>query len=196
MSAKAVYQFFRAYSEGNALHIVDPNSDKTLITWSFKRQSTPHGLCLSDYVNPRDYRAGDYVCLFVTSAQGPVREKSEEAKARGEFLKSHAIQSLALETAEAAAEYLHSFLRSQWGFPDHPDMSMMDRFQAKYRGKRYSFGYPACPELEFQKELFEVMRPAEIGVSLTDGFMMSPESSVSAVVFSHPAATYFGVKGD
>ena len=72
-------------------------------------------------------------------------------------------------------------------------MKMMERFQARYRGKRYSFGYPACPELEHQKELFELLNPREIGVELTDGFMMSPESSVSAVVFSHPSAIYFGV---
>jgi 5-methyltetrahydrofolate--homocysteine methyltransferase len=73
---------------------------------------------------------------------------------------------------------------------------MMDRFQAKYRGKRYSFGYPACPDLEFQRDLFEVLKPNDVGVELTEGFMMSPESSVSALVFSHPSAVYFGVKGE
>jgi 5-methyltetrahydrofolate--homocysteine methyltransferase len=196
MQVKSVYQFFKAESEGNTLHLLDSESKRRLISWSFKRQVAPQGLCLADYVNPTDYRTQDYVCLFVTTAQGPTRKMSELAKERGEFLNSHIIQSLALETAEAAAEYLHSFLRSQWGFPDHPDMSMMDRFQAKYRGKRYSFGYPACPELEFQRELFEVLKPEDVGVELTEGFMMSPESSVSALVFSHPSASYFGVKGE
>ena len=70
---------------------------------------------------------------------------------------------------------------------------MLDRFQARYRGKRYSFGYPACPALEDQAGIFKLLRPEEIGVNLTEGFMMEPEASVSALVFHHPDATYFGV---
>jgi 5-methyltetrahydrofolate--homocysteine methyltransferase len=70
---------------------------------------------------------------------------------------------------------------------------MRDRFRSHYRGRRYSFGYPACPELEDQAILFALLRPEAIGVSLTDGFMMEPEASVSALVFHHPDAIYFGV---
>jgi 5-methyltetrahydrofolate--homocysteine methyltransferase len=70
---------------------------------------------------------------------------------------------------------------------------MMDRFQARYRGKRYSFGYPACPDLEMQTQLFRLLDAASIGVHLTDGFMMDPEASVSAMVFHHPDAKYFAV---
>jgi len=72
-------------------------------------------------------------------------------------------------------------------------MTMLDRFQARYRGKRYSFGYPACPNLEDQTGLFNLLHPEEIGVNLTEGFMMDPEASVSALVFHHPDCTYFGV---
>jgi 5-methyltetrahydrofolate--homocysteine methyltransferase len=72
-------------------------------------------------------------------------------------------------------------------------MTLMDRFQAKYRGKRYSFGYPACPRLDDQGLLWKLIQPSEIGVQLTEGFMMDPEASVSALVFHHPAATYFSV---
>ena len=70
---------------------------------------------------------------------------------------------------------------------------MMDRFQAKYVGKRYSFGYPACPRIEDQSQLFELLKPTDIGVHLTEGYMMDPEASVSAIVFHHPDAKYFGV---
>ena len=70
---------------------------------------------------------------------------------------------------------------------------MMDRFRAKYHGKRYSFGYPACPALEDQRILFDLLRPEEVGIALTDGFMMDPEASVSAIVFHHPDAVYFSV---
>ena len=114
-------------------------------------------------------------------------------KHAGEYLRSHILQALALETAEAFAELLHAELRRQWGFPDPLDLPMSERFKARYRGKRYSFGYPACPRLEDQAPLFQLLRPESIGVQLTDGFMMDPEASVSALVLHHPAATYFSV---
>jgi 5-methyltetrahydrofolate--homocysteine methyltransferase len=122
-----------------------------------------------------------------------VREQSLEWKEEGEYLKSHAVASLALETAEAAAEWLHHHLREQWGFPDPPETSAQDRFSGRYHGKRYSFGYPACPDLAGQRQLFEALQPADIGVELTEGDMMNPAASVSALVFHHPEAKYFGV---
>jgi 5-methyltetrahydrofolate--homocysteine methyltransferase len=118
---------------------------------------------------------------------------ADRFKASGDFLRMHAVQALALETAEAYAELLHAQLRSMWGTPDRPDMSMLERFRAEYPGKRYSFGYPACPRLEDQQKLFAALRPEDIGVRLTDGCMMEPEASVSAVALHHPSATYFSV---
>ena len=114
-------------------------------------------------------------------------------KERGDYLKSHAIQALALETAEAAAEWLHHKLRGQWGYADEPGTTMKDRFRARYRGKRYSFGYPACPDLSMQEPLFGLLQPGEIGIELTDEHMMDPEASVSALVLHHPDAQYFSV---
>jgi len=122
-----------------------------------------------------------------------IRELAEAAKQQGEYLRSYALQALALETAEAAAEWIHARLRALWGFADADDLSRRSLFQARYRGKRYSFGYPACPDLEQQAGLFRLLRPEEIGVQLTEGFMMEPEASVSAVVFHHPDAAYFSV---
>jgi 5-methyltetrahydrofolate--homocysteine methyltransferase len=129
----------------------------------------------------------------VTTAGAGVRERVEEWKRRGDYLKSHAFAALALETAEAAAETLHARLRRDWGFPDPPDLPREDVIAGRYRGKRYSFGYPACPDLAFQRELFRVLAPEGIGVQLTEGEMMDPEASVSALVFHHPDARYFGV---
>jgi 5-methyltetrahydrofolate--homocysteine methyltransferase len=120
-----------------------------------------------------------------------VRQRAEELKAAGEYLLCHALQALAVETAEAAAEWLHRKLREKWGFPDPPETTMVDRFQARYRGKRYSFGYPACPELADQATLFHLLDGRKIGVELTEGFMMDPEASVSALVLHHPQARYF-----
>ena len=114
------------------------------------------------------------------------------------FFEAHALQALAIETAEGAAEWLHRRIREDWGFPDPPAMTMRERFTARYRGKRYSFGYPACPNLEDQQGIWKLLQPDEIGVSLTEGMMMDPEASVSALVFHHPDCTYFtaAVAGD
>jgi 5-methyltetrahydrofolate--homocysteine methyltransferase len=135
----------------------------------------------------------DNLAIFVVGTGEGVREVAERWKAQGEYLKSHAFQALAIESAEAYAEWLHQRLRSMWGFPDSLETTMMQRFQAKYRGKRYSFGYPACPNLEDQKVIWDLLKPEEIGVRLTEGMMMEPEASVSALVFHHPQAVYFGV---
>ena len=101
--------------------------------------------------------------------------------------------ALALETAEATAEWVHARIRTLWGFADPPELTRKELFQARYQGKRYSFGYPACPDLDQQAGLFRLLRPREVGVELTEGFMMEPEASVSALVFAHPDAAYFGV---
>jgi 5-methyltetrahydrofolate--homocysteine methyltransferase len=189
MQARAVYQFFRARGEGDDLVLLDPRGTE-LFRFTFPRQEGADGLCLSDYV-----AADDAVALFLTTAGAGIRARAEAYKKNGDFLKSHLLQALALETAEGYAELLHANLRSQWGFPDPLEMTMIDRFKATYHGKRYSFGYPACPRLEDQQILFRALRPEEIGVELTDGCMMDPEASVSAVVFHHPDATYFSVAG-
>jgi 5-methyltetrahydrofolate--homocysteine methyltransferase len=84
-------------------------------------------------------------------------------------------------------------MRAAWGFPDPPELSRKEIFQARYRGTRYSFGYPACPDLDQQAQLFALLRPEEIGVDLTEGSMMEPEASVSALAFHHPDAAYFSV---
>jgi len=110
---------------------------------------------------------------------------------RGEYVRSHTLQALAIESAEGFAEKLHRDLRTAWGFPDAPGLSMIDRFKAKYQGIRVSFGYPACPDLADQEKLFRLLEPEEIGVRLTEGHMMDPEASVSALVFHHSQAEYF-----
>ena len=190
LAPSAVYQFFQATGQGNTLKIY--GNAGVLTQFDFPRQRKEGGLCLADYTSP-DLSAGDTVAFFVVTVGRGIREMAEQLKNRGDYLKSHILQALALETAEAYAEFLHGQLRKSWGFPDSPEMTMMERFQAKYRGKRYSFGYPACPRLDDQALLWELLKPGELGVQLTDGFMMDPESSVSALAFHHPAATYFSV---
>jgi 5-methyltetrahydrofolate--homocysteine methyltransferase len=188
LEARAVWRFFPAEAAGNRITLRDPGTGAVAASWDFPRQERAGGLCLADYVLP-----GDHLALFVTSAGFGVRERVERWKQEGEYLKSHAFAALALETAEAAAEHLHACLRRQWGFPDPAQITLQDTLAARYRGKRYSFGYPACPDLAFQRQLFAALAPEEIGVQLTEGEMMDPEASVSALVFHHPEARYFGV---
>ena len=188
LKARAVWRFFPAEADGNRVTLRDPETGEPVASWDFPRQNREGGLSLADYVLP-----GDHIALFVTTSGEGVRERVEAWKHDGEYLKSHAFAALALETAEAAAEWLHACLRKRWGFPDPDDLSLEDKLAARYRGKRYSFGYPACPDLAFQRELFHALQPEEIGVHLTEGDMMDPEASVSALVFHHPDARYFGV---
>jgi 5-methyltetrahydrofolate--homocysteine methyltransferase len=188
MRVEAVWRFFRATSEGNRVTLFHDDG-REAARFDFPRQRKDGGLCLADYVLPPT----DHVALFVTTAGHGIRALAEQLKHEGKFVRCHALQALAVESAEAAAELVHAKIRALWGFPDAPDATMMDRFQARYRGKRYSFGYPACPDLEMQAPLFSLLDAASIGVHLTDGFMMDPEASVSAMVFHHPDARYFAV---
>jgi 5-methyltetrahydrofolate--homocysteine methyltransferase len=192
MQARAVWQFFEAEGEGNELRLYAGRGDGTpAARFVLPRQEREPHLALPDFVLPPQGGRRDHVALFVTTAGAGIRQRAEEAKHRGEYVRSHALQALALETAEAAAEWVHQRLRNLWGFPDPPELTMPERLRAHYRGKRYSFGYPACPELADQAALFALLRPEDIGVRLTDGFMMDPEASVSALVFHHPDAVYF-----
>jgi 5-methyltetrahydrofolate--homocysteine methyltransferase len=187
MSARAVWRFHPAEADGNRVRLLDPHRRGVVAEWEFPRQASRDGLCLADYVLPEDHLA-----LFVVTAGAGVRDRVEAWKQEGEFLRSHAFAALALETAEAAAEWLHRRLRADWGLADPPSLTLQDRLSARYRGKRYSFGYPACPDLAGQHQLFAVLDPGEIGVTLTEGNMMDPEASVSAIVVHHPDARYFG----
>ena len=192
LAVRAVWQFFEAERAGNAIHLFAPGAAFPLHTFRFGRQPKPDGLCLSDYLlDPEGDGRRDHLAIFVVTAGAGVRERSEQAKAAGEYFRAHAIQALAIETAEACAEWLHRRLREDWGFPDPPATTMQDRFTARYRGKRYSFGYGACPNLDDQQGIWKLLQPDEIGVHLTEGMMMEPEASVSALVFHHPDCAYF-----
>ncbi|MBY0597267.1 methionine synthase [Bacillus bingmayongensis] len=190
---KAVYQFFPAQSDGQTIIIYDPEDHtRALERFSFPRQVKAPYRTLGDYLRPVGDEM-DYVAfLSVTVGQG-VRDIADEWKEKGDYLRSHAIQSLALELAEGLAEKTHMLIRDRFGIPDSPEMTMEERFRTKYQGIRVSFGYPACPELADQEKLFRLIQPEEIGISLTEGFMMEPEASVTAMVFAHPEARYFSV---
>ncbi|SDW75298.1 methionine synthase (B12-dependent) [Marininema mesophilum] len=188
-----MYQFFPAQAEGNSIHVYDPDhpGTKTLTTFTFPRQSKKPYLCLADFLRPVESGEMDYVGFLTVTAGEGIRALADGWKESGDYLKSHMVQAFALELAEAFAERVHHIMRDAWGFPDPAEMTMRERFGARYQGVRVSFGYPACPDLEDQKKLFQLLDPKAIGIELTEGFMMEPEASVSAMVFAHPEGRYF-----
>src|ERR1700730_3873647 len=193
MKISAVWQFFQAERQGNSIALFAPDATSPIHTFHFQRQHLGDKLCLSDYILPARDGRRDHVALFVVTAGAGIRRQSEEAKTAGRYLYSHGLQALALETAEACAEWLHRRIREDWGFPDPPAMTMARRCTSRSRGERYSFGYPACPNLADQAGIWLPLRPEAIGVHLTEGMMMDPEASVSALAFHHPDCAYFSV---
>ncbi|HUF92729.1 MAG TPA: methionine synthase [Candidatus Limnocylindria bacterium] len=185
--AHAVYRWYRARGTGDTITLFD-GAGAEVAHFTFPRQRDGEQLCLADYVRGD---VDDYVALFAVTCGEGVRGRAQALKERGEYLKSHALQALAIECAEGLAEMLHARLRTQWGFPDAPGTPIGDLLKARYRGLRVSFGYPACPDLADQATLWRLLRPEQIGVQLTEGHMMDPEASVSALVFHHPSAKYF-----
>ena len=194
MAVRGVWRFFPARGEGNRL-----------LPARVRRPTAPEQVAADWLLAPAAARGRPLYRRLRAAGRRPrrpLRRHRRRRRARrrrtlqereGEYLKSHAYAALALETAEAAAELLHQRLRAELGFPDPPEMTPRERLAAKYRGKRYSFGYPACPDLAGQRQLFAALEPADIGVELTEGDMMDPEATVSALVFHHPDARYFGV---
>lgn len=194
LKPSGMYQFFPAQADGDDVVIYSPEDGKTEIErFHFPRQNEAPYLCLSDFLKTVESGEMDYIALMVVTAGHGVKDAADELKEQGKFLESHALLATALELAEGFAERLHQEIRDVWGFPDATDFTMRERFAAKYQGQRFSFGYPACPNLEDQEKLFKLLQPGQIGVQLTEGYMMEPEASVSAIVFAHPNARYFNV---
>jgi len=193
MKIRAVWQFFEAERAGNSIHLFAPGAATPLHTFHFGRQAKSDGICLSDLVLDPVNGQRDHVAAFAVTAGGGIREIAEECKQKGEYIRSVGLLALATETAEATAEWLHRRIREDWGIGDPASLTMQERWTSRYRGKRYSFGYGACPNMEDQLGLWKLIRPDEIGITVTDGFMMDPEASVSALVFHHPDASYFTV---
>ncbi|MEE8143348.1 MAG: methionine synthase, partial [Planctomycetota bacterium] len=195
LTPRAIWQFFPVIPGKDSITLHDPRGKHRPETVPLPRQQKPPFMCISDLVKPGlEGTPVDHLAMMVTTCGAGIRDLSQKWTAQGKYLRSHALQALALEMTEALAEWLHRKIRAQWGFPDPPEKTRNDLFKSKYRGKRYSFGYPACPDLTQQTVIWHLLRPDDhLGVSLTEEYMMDPEASVSALIFHHPAATYFGV---
>ncbi|MFF2483066.1 vitamin B12 dependent-methionine synthase activation domain-containing protein [Paenibacillus sp. NPDC058071] len=194
IQANGMFRFFPAQSSGDEVLVYDPAEEgKVLQRFSFPRQQEAPHRCIADYIRPVGSGEMDSIGFCIVTAGIGVRELAEEWKEKGDYLRCHALQAIAIETAEAFMERIHHMMRDFCGYPDAMEMTMQDRFAAKYKGQRFSFGYPACPNLDGQQQLYALLQPADIGIEITEGCMLDPEASVAAFVVSHPDARYFAI---
>ncbi len=166
---------------------------RALARFTFPRQSKPPFWCLSDFWRPVE-QGVDVVAFQIVTAGRNVSEVARDWFARNEYQQYLFLHGLGVETAEAAAEYIHKQVRMQLGVAGQDAREIPRLFQQGYQGSRYSFGYPACPRLEDQARLMELLEPGRIGITLSEEFQLDPEQSTSAIVAYHPAARYFNVR--
>ncbi len=186
LKPKGVYGYFPAQAEGNDLIVYEPGSVQQgtpieLVRFQFPRQSSGEFLCLADYFRPVESGQMDLVALQVVTVGKAASEYFEELQTEGEYSEAYFVHGLAVQTAEAAAEYLHRHIRRELGLPAG-------------QGKRYSWGYPAIPELADHQKVFALL-PAEteLGMRLTEAYQLVPEQSTAAIIVHHPQAKYFNV---
>ncbi len=192
---KVVYGYFACYAEGNDVVLYElPETRIPLQRFTFPRQREGRKLSIADFFLPKDSGRFDVIGVSVVTIGGRASEETKKLFDAGEFTKYLYLHGLSVETAEALAELFHKNMRQELGIDGDDAPRVGDLFHQKYRGSRYSFGYPACPSLEDQTKIFALLNPEEnIGVSLTAGFHMEPEQSTSAIIVHHPQAKYFVV---
>jgi 5-methyltetrahydrofolate--homocysteine methyltransferase len=188
---KVVYGFFHCQSEGNDLVVYDEDKE---VRFTFPRQPAGKHLCLADYFASKDSGKMDVVAFHLVTVGRRASEYSQQLFKADNYSDYLYFHGLSVESAEALAELWHKRIREELGIAgaDSPDLSRL--FRQEYQGSRYSFGYPACPDLEDQAKLFTLLDPARIGVELSEEFQLEPEQSTSAIIVHHRQAKYFSIE--
>jgi 5-methyltetrahydrofolate--homocysteine methyltransferase len=194
LSAAVVYGYFPCYSEGNELvilHHEGPEKGSERTRFTFPRQTRDRRLCLSDFFRSKDSGEIDTVAFHVVTMGQSVSDATAKLFAANEYREYLELHGLSVQLTEALAEHWHARIREELGFSseDAPDIDAI--LDQGYRGSRYSFGYPACPDLEQQLQLCALLEPERIGVELSEEFQLHPEQSTSAIIVHHPEAKYF-----
>lgn len=194
IEAAVVYGYFPCYSEGNDLIILDPSapSERREITrFTFPRQRRDRRLCLADFYASKASGQIDVVAFHVVTMGEAVSRATATLFGESNFREYLELHGLSVQLTEALAEYWHARVRSELGFGDEDSAQIDAILDQGYRGSRYSFGYPACPDLAQQIQLCELLQPERIGVNLSEEFQLHPEQSTSAIISHHPEAKYF-----
>ena len=193
LQPRVVYGYFPCQSEGNDLIVYAEDGRTPKVRFTFPRQSSGRHLCIADFFAATDSGRMDVLgCMLVTVGRRAT-EVTRELFEQHNYTDYLYLHGLSVEGAEALAELWHKRMREELGIAgdDSPDLTRI--FRQGYRGSRYSFGYPACPNLEDQAKLFDLLEPERIGVELSEEFQLDPEQSTSAIVIHHPEAKYFNI---
>jgi len=191
---RVVYGYFPAQSAGNDLIVYDPDARTERARFTFPRQPAGKRLCLADYFASVESGHMDVVAFDLVTVGRRASEYSQELFKRDNYADYLYFHGLSVESAEALAEYWHRHIRQELGIAEQDAKDLNKLFRQGYQGSRFSFGYPACPNLEDQTKLFELLDPSRIDVALTEEFQLEPEQSTSAIVIHHPEARYFSVE--
>lgn len=194
LQPRVAYGYFPCQSEKNDLIIYSAEDQKTEVTRvSFPRQIADKRRCIADYFLPVTSGRMDVVAFHVVTAGELASEKCQELFKADQYTDYLHFYGLSVETAEALAEYWHRRIRQELGIGGEDGETVESLFRQTYHGERYSFGYPACPNLEDQQHIFKLLKPEEIGVTLSSEFQLVPEQSTSAIIVHHPEACYYSI---
>jgi 5-methyltetrahydrofolate--homocysteine methyltransferase len=190
LQAGVVYGYFRAVSDGDDLVVLD--GDRTeRERFTFPRQRHDRHLCLADFFRPADSGDTDVVGFQLVTVGPAVSKATAELFAKNAYREYLELHGLSVQLTEALAEYWHGRVREETGLAGHDPASLDGILKVGYRGCRYSFGYPACPDLEDRAKVMRLLRPERIGVALSEEFQLDPEQSTDALITFHPEAKYF-----
>ena len=190
LEAGVVYGYFPCVSEGDDLVVLhDDGAERTRFT--FPRQRRDRHLCLADFFRPRESGRTDVVGFQLVTVGSRIARATRELFERNAYRDYLELHGLSVQLAEALAEYWHARMRAELGFGGEDPDEVEEFFRLGYRGARFSLGYGACPALEDRAKIVELLKPARIGVRLSEEFQLVPEQSTDAIVVHHPEATYF-----
>ncbi|HVE73815.1 MAG TPA: vitamin B12 dependent-methionine synthase activation domain-containing protein, partial [Mycobacteriales bacterium] len=195
MAAAVVHGYFPAVSKGDDLIVLDPEAGTERCRFTFPRQRRDRRLCLADFFRSEESGETDVVAFHVVTMGQHVSEVANELFTRNAYRDYLELHGLSVQLTEALAELWHSRIRAELGFAaeDSSDLHAVLSKQA-YRGSRYSFGYPACPNIEDQDKVADLLDWGRIGVELSEEFQLTPEQSTSAIIVHHPEAKYFAAR--
>jgi 5-methyltetrahydrofolate--homocysteine methyltransferase len=190
---QVVYGYFAANSDGNDLVIwTDESRSAELARFSYPRQRVAPHLCIADFFRP--VGAGeDYAAFHIVSMGAAVSEATAELFAENRYQDYLMLHGIGVEMAEALAELWHHRIRTEWGFVDEDGPSLGGLFRQQYRGGRYSWGYPACPDLQDNATVARILGADRLGIEVSEdtGWQYHPEQTTSAIICHHPQAKYF-----
>jgi len=190
LDAGVVYGYFPAVSEGDDLVVLDEHGNQRE-RFTFPRQRRDRHLCLADFFRSRTSGETDVVGFQLVTVGAKISEATAELFAKNAYRDYLELHGLSVQLAEALAEYWHSRVRDELGIGGEDPVNLDGILKVKYRGCRYSFGYPACPDLEDRAKVMRLLDPGRIGVTLSEEFQLAPEQSTDALITHHPEASYF-----